>query len=142
MHGPLPWDTIFLDWNLREGTPFSWITDYLDYKSVITLRQRKQGRNSLSGVTDFSCSHQYLADFLTVSYIQYTLRIISKNIKFSREGRGVCLLEFHPVTVLFWIALLQSPSRCHSRSLKDVLMLENYCELYHTKRFKGKIQHN
>ena len=96
----------------------------------------------MSELTDFSCSYQYLADFLTVSYLQYTLRIISRNITFSREGRGVCLLEFHPVTVLFWIALLHSPSHCHSRSLKDVLMLENYCELHNTKRFKGEKQHN
>lgn len=93
----------------------------------------------MSGVTDSSCSYQYLADFLTVSYLQYTLRMVSRNIQFSREGEG-CLssLEFHPVTVLFWIALLHSPSHCHSRSLKDVFMWENYCELYSTERFKGE----
>lgn len=92
----------------------------------------------MSGVTDSSCSYQYLADFLTVSYLQYTLRIVFRNIQFSREGRGVCLPEFHPVTVLFWIALLRSPSHCHSRSLNDVFMWENYCELYNTERFKGE----
>ena len=112
----------------------TWITD-----SVITLRWggSREGIGHGSRARDFCCSYQGLVDFLDCLFIyNIPLGLFPEILNFLGDGGGVCLLEFCPVIVVFWIALLQGPSHCHSgsRSLKNVLILENYCVLYNTER--------
>ena len=136
--------TISLDWELKEGAPFSWL-NLPGLQNLSPHWDREEaGRNTL-----WFKSHSlwlFLQDsvdpFDCLFINSRPLGLFPETLHFLGEGRG-CLTSGILSGYSCFPRCTSGPSHCHSgsRSLKDVLMLENVTVNFTTLReiFKGEI---